>query len=271
MPASRPIAFLTDFGEDDFYAGVLRAVAASAAPASPLIDLSHGVRAHDVCLASFVLALSLDYLPRDAVVVAVVDPGVGSARRALIAQVGGRALVAPDNGLLSDVLVTADDARVVAVCDDALRRETRATPRGATFHGRDVFAPLAAAIARGADIGAFGAPAGGVHLLRGVPSVSIEPGRVCGTGRMIDRFGNILSDIPRAVLERVFGARPPSLTVGGLAAGPLRRTYADGEAGALVAILNSWDRVEAAVREGRAADRFPGRDAIAIRFELREG
>jgi len=115
VSASRPIAFLTDFGEDDFYAGVLRAVAASIAPASARIDISHEVRAHDVHLASFVLALSFDYLPRDTVVVAVVDPGVGGARRAVVAEFGTRCVVAPDNGLLSDLLVLAPDARIVAV------------------------------------------------------------------------------------------------------------------------------------------------------------
>ncbi len=83
MPSSRPIAFLTDFGEDEFYAGVVRAVAAASAPSSQLIDLCHHLKPHDVRLASFVLALCMDYLPGDTVVVAVVDPGVGSARRAL--------------------------------------------------------------------------------------------------------------------------------------------------------------------------------------------
>lgn len=272
VAGSRPIVFLTDFGEDGFYAGVMRAVAAAASPASPLIDLAHDIRPHDVRHASFVLALSLDYLPRDAVVVAVVDPGVGGARRGLIAEIGGRTVVAPDNGLLSDVMASVAGARVTAIAEDAAARVTGVSVRGATFHGRDVFAPVAAALARGAQPSDLGGAAGGVVMLREVPSVSIEPGRpgcVTGTGRAIDRFGNILSDIPRGVIEHVFGAEPCRVTVGGRDAGPLRRTYADGAAGELIAILNSWDRVEAAVRDGRAADRFPGTGAVAIRFELR--
>ena len=275
MPGARPIVFLTDFGEDGFYAGVLRAVSASTSPTSPLIDLSHDVPPHDVRLASFVLALSLDYLPRDAVVVAVVDPGVGGERRGLIAEIGTRAVVAPDNGLLSDVLASGAGARIRAIVEAAVVRVTGARARGATFHGRDVFAPVAAALARGVPPADFGAETGGAVLLRGVPSASIEPAapghpaRVTGAGRMIDRFGNILTDIPRSAVEHVGGADSCRVTVGGVDAGPLRRTYADGAPGEVIALLNSWDVVEAAVREGRAADRFAGRDPSQIRFELR--
>ena len=276
MPGSRPIVFLTDFGGDGFYAGVLRAVAASLSPASPLIDLSHDIRAHDIRLASFVLSLSLDYLPHDAVVVAVVDPGVGGARRGLLVTIGTRAIVAPDNGLLSDVLARVPDVRIIAIAEEASTRVTGASVRGATFHGRDIFVPVAAAVARGAGPDEFGIDAGGIETLHGVPSVSVQPGppgdsgRVTGTGRLIDRFGNILSDIPGTVLKRVFGTEACFVSVGGIDAGPLRSTYSEGSPGALIAVLNSWDRVEAAVREGRAADLFPGRGAEEIRFELRQ-
>jgi S-adenosylmethionine hydrolase len=274
VPGARPIVFLTDFGEGDFYAGILRAVAASSAPASPLIDLSHAIDPHDVNQASFVLALSLEYLPPDAVVVAVVDPGVGGARRGLIAGAAGRTIVAPDNGLLSDVLATTPAVHILALDESAVGRATGAVIRGATFHGRDVFAPVAAAIARGIAPATLASEAGGVVMLRDVPSVSIEPGtpesptRITGTGRLIDRFGNILSDIPRSLVERTFGANPCRVVVNRTDAGPLRATYGDGAPGQLLVLFNSWDRVEVAVREGRAADRFPGLDARRIRIEL---
>lgn len=269
MAGSRPIVLLTDFGEADFYAGVLRAVLASSAPASRIIDLSHGIAVHDVDLASYVLALSFEYLPPDAVVVAVVDPGVGSARRGLIAEFGGRTVVAPDNGLLNDVLATGAEARIVALADGAVARVAGGPPRGATFHGRDVFAPVGAALARGTGADEFGREAGGVVMLRDVPGVSVDGGRVTGRGRMIDRFGNILTDITRGVVEHVFGKARCRVVVNGVDAGPLQRTYADGRRGGLIAILNSWDRVEAAEREGRAADRFAGLAPGRIGFELR--
>jgi S-adenosylmethionine hydrolase len=245
-------------------------VAAAAAPASRLIDLTHGIDAHDVRQASYVLSLSLDYLPADAIVVVVVDPGVGSARRGLVAAVGGRMIVVPDNGLLTDTLAISTDACVVTLDSDAVTRITGASPRGATFHGRDIFAPVAGALARGIGMDELGNDAGEVVRLPDTPSVSLEAGtgRITGTGRWIDHFGNVLSDIPGPTVRRVLGDAAFTVSVGGLDIGPLRRTYADGAKGELIALLNSWDRVEAAVCEGRAVDRLGGRDTAQIRFVL---
>ncbi|HEX5131525.1 MAG TPA: SAM-dependent chlorinase/fluorinase [Candidatus Krumholzibacteria bacterium] len=268
MRGARPIVLLTDFGDDDFYAGILRAVISAASPASPIIDLSHGIAAHNVRAASFVLASALPYLPADAVVVAVIDPGVGGARRGIIVETGGRAIVAPDNGLASDLIATAGGLEFTAIADDRIPALTSAGTRGATFHGRDVFAPVAAALARGVSSRQFGDETGGVVMLRDVPSVSVADGCVTGAGRMVDRFGNILTDIPRRVVERAFAWHACRVTVGGVDAGPPRGTYSDGTHGELMAIFNSWDRVEAAVREGRAIDRFGGAAPEEIRFEI---
>jgi S-adenosylmethionine hydrolase len=271
VAASRPIVFLTDFGRDDFYAGVMRAVVSASAPASRLVELSHGIDAHDVHQASYVLSLSLEYLAPDAVVVAVVDPGVGSARRALVVEFGTRVIVAPDNGLVSDLLAAGADVTFRAIDEDALVGITGIAPRGATFDGRDVFGPVAAALARGVAAAEIGPEVGGVVMLPDIPSVSIDGGVIRGTGRMIDRFGNILTDIPRAVVTHVFGDRPCRVAVAGQNAGPLRRTYCDGAPDALMALLNSWDRVEAAVPQGRAVERFGGVPPRQIAFELRAG
>jgi S-adenosylmethionine hydrolase len=104
--SARPLVLFTDFGSTEFYPGVMRAVLASSSPTSPVIDLDHDIPAHDIDAASFVLARAFEYLPRNAVVVAVVDPGVGTARRGLIVTIGERTIVAPDNGLVSDLLVS---------------------------------------------------------------------------------------------------------------------------------------------------------------------
>ncbi len=276
MGPARPIAFLTDFGTDDFYAGVMRAVAASASPSSRLIDLSHHIPAHEVAQASFVLARSIDYLPADAVVVVVVDPGVGGDRRAILVEAGDRVLVGPDNGFASDLFAGGAAGRVFAIDGAAAARAAGLgcggiPARGATFHGRDVFAPVAAAIARGARASDFGVVVDGAVMLRDVPSVSIDAGRVQGVGRYVDRFGNVLSDIPRGVLERVFGDGLDRIgvTVGGRAAGALRRAYVEGAPGALMGLLNSWDLVEAAVNGGRAWDLLGARRPEDVRFELR--
>lgn len=268
---ARPIALLTDYGSGDFYAGVTRSVIAASSPASLVVDLTHDIPAHDVARASFVLARSFDYLPRDAVVVVVVDPGVGAERRGLVIDVGGRVLVGPDNGFASDLLAAGVDAHFIAVDEDAVATATGARARGTTFHGRDVFAPVAAAIARGAPPESFGARVAGIVMLRDVPSASIEGKCVRGVGRHVDRFGNILSDIPRTLLERTFGelgrVRARVATVD---AGHLKETYADGVRGELIVLLNGWGLVEAAVNEGRATDVVGTAKPHDVRFELFE-
>ncbi|HXV13000.1 MAG TPA: SAM-dependent chlorinase/fluorinase [Candidatus Krumholzibacteria bacterium] len=266
----RPIVLLTDYGSDEFYAGVTRAVLASSSPASAVVDLTHDVPAHDVSRASFLLARSFEYLPAGAVVVAIVDPGVGTARRCLVIEIGDRTLVGPDNGFASDLLAMHAAASFFAIDEAAAQLATGAVARGATFQGRDLFAPVAAAIARGCTPADFGPATDRVVMLRGIPSVSIDGGRVHALGRHIDRFGNLLSDLPRAVLERAFG---PDLgrvraRVGNIDAGGLVRTYADGAAGTLIVLLDSWDVVEAAVNGGRACDLLGVARPQDARFEL---
>jgi S-adenosylmethionine hydrolase len=272
MASARPIVLVTDFGVDNFYVGVLRAVIAAGSPASRVLDLDHAVPAHDVAAASFVLARAFEYLPADAVVVVVVDPGVGSERRGLIVSIGERQLVGPDNGFASDLLASGVSPQLCAIDEVATGRAIGARARGGTFHGRDLFGPVAAALARGGRADDFGPPAGGIVMLRSVPSVSIDAGRVSGTGRYVDRFGNVLSDIPLAVVRRVCADESLArVTIGGHDVGPLRRTYSEGGAGELMAVVNSWGLVEAAVPGARAIDRLGGGPPPAIRFEIRGG
>ena len=141
---ARPLVLLTDFGSTDFYPGVMRAVLLSSAPSSRVIDLHHDIPAHDIAAASFVLAQSFPYLPHDAVVVCVVDPGVGTERRGLVINIGERTLVGPDNGFASDLLLMhGPDVSLYAI-DDTLTHSENIRARGTTFHGRDIFAPVAA-------------------------------------------------------------------------------------------------------------------------------
>ena len=269
---SRPIVLLTDYGSDEFYAGVTRAVLAASAPASSIVDLTHDIPAYDIARASFVLARAFDYLPAHAVVVVVVDPGVGTTRRGVMIEIGERTLVGPDNGFASDVVAMHGAARFVSIDEAAAQDATGSRVRGSTFHGRDVFAPVAAAMARGAPAENFGSVCNGVVMLRDVPTVSVEGRRVTGEGRHVDRFGNVLSDIPRPLLERVFGADLARVRVraGSVDIGPLRNTYAEGAVGTPIALLNSWDLVEVAVREGRACDILAVTDPRHVRFELVE-
>jgi hypothetical protein len=269
--SARPLVLLSDYGASDFYAGVTRAVLASSSPASRVIDLQHDLPPHDVAAASFVLARAFEYLPADAVIIVVVDPGVGTERRGLVLCAGERVLVGPDNGFASDLLCArgAAGARFFAIDEAAAAKSIGAAARGATFHGRDVFAPVAAAIARGSEASSFSHPVAGITLLPEVPSVSIDAGRVRGTGRYVDRFGNLLSDIPLAAIRHALGSEEQArVRVGGRDVGRLRPTYAGGRRGEVFALVNSWGLVEAAVNGGRAIDYFEGAPPRSIPFEV---
>jgi S-adenosylmethionine hydrolase len=181
-------------------------------------------------------------------------------------------IVGPDNGFASDLLTaagTAAHSSFTAIEAMAAKRETSVQERGATFHGRDIFAPVAAAIAKGASAAAFGSRVDGVVMRRDIPSVSVDGNVISGRGRYVDRFGNVLTDIPAALVERVFGERTNvDVAVGGRLVGGLHRTYAQRGRGELMALVNSWGLVEAAVNGGRAVDALGSIPASSIRFEL---
>jgi len=267
---ARPLVLLTDFGSTDFYPGVMRAVLLSSAPSSRVIDLHHDIPAHDIAAASFVLAQSFPYLPHDAVVVCVVDPGVGTERRGLVINIGERTLVGPDNGFASDLfLMHGPDVSLYAI-DDTLTHSENIRARGTTFHGRDIFAPVAAGIALGSNPERFGRRVEGVVMLRDVPGVSVDGGLIRARGRYVDRFGNVMTDIPLDLVRRVFGdISTVRVSVAGRDAGPLRRTYADGDSGELIAIMNSWGMVEIAMNGGRAIVYLGHKPVASIRIELR--
>jgi S-adenosylmethionine hydrolase len=272
--SARPLVLLTDYGATDFYAGVTRAVLCAASPASRVIDLQHGLPAHDIAAASFVLARSLRYLPADVVIVVVVDPGVGTARRGLIVTLDARVMVGPDNGFASDALALhgagGSPPEFLAIDESAAGNVTGVKAEGTTFHGRDIFAPVAAAIARGVDPRRMGDPVHGITMLHDVPGVSIDGACVRSTARYVDHFGNVLSDIPLAVIRRVFGDEAGvRVVVAGRDLGALRRTYADGAPGEPMALINGWGLVEAAVNGARAIDHLGNGAPRSIRFEVR--
>ena len=173
---TRPIFFLTDFGLADTYVGVVKAVILGIAPDARIVDLTHDVPPQDVRAGAFALLTAAPYLPEDAVILAVVDPGVGTARRPIAVQVQGRTFVGPDNGLLSWAIRADLTPRG--------RRKRRPSRRGegeqavvldrprfwrptvsATFHGRDLFGPVAAHLARGAPLTEVGSPCDGIQTL----------------------------------------------------------------------------------------------------------
>ena len=243
--AAGVITLLTDFGLDDPFVGVMKGVILSLLPRAQIVDLTHAIPAQDIDAGAFWLERSFRYFPAGTVHIAVVDPGVGSERGALVTESCGHCFVAPDNGLLAPVLRQDADAASWAI---DLARLALPTP-SMTFHGRDVFAPIGARLACGglkpSDLGAS------VEPVANTRHQSIAPPRSAaqGTVVIIDHFGNLITNISGREIS--LPPRPSVETCGRRL--PLVRTYSDVARGELMALINSFDRLEIACRDGSAA------------------
>lgn len=261
---ARPIiAFLTDFGSRDHYAGVLKGVVLGICADVTLVDISHDLPAHDVPFAALELSAAYRFFPSGTIFVAVVDPGVGSARRGLAAEVGEWKFVAPDNGVLTAVFQETPPKRVVELTE---RRYARPTV-SRTFEGRDRFAPAAAWMAKGVQLPAFGRAVTDYQMLelaRPVFAGGVVQGRVV----RIDRFGNVVTNVDRRLYERVAEGRGGlHLTVGGQSIPRLVTTYSDLAPGEIGALFGSTDHLECAAQAASAAERL--RVAVGDPVELR--
>jgi S-adenosylmethionine hydrolase len=231
------ITLLTDFGTADGYVGEMKGVLLSEAPGCTVVDVSHEVAPHEIDLGRLSLARYWRRFPAGTVHLAIVDPGVGSERRAIAVASDGRFLVGPDNGVLSPALLLPG-ARAVQ-----LAVPTTASP---TFHGRDVFAPAAARLASGAEIDSLGSPVGDPVVRRTPEAHRTANGDLVGEVIAIDRFGN-------AVTNLLAGVRGGDVVVEGKRLA-LRRTYTDLQPGEAGAVVGSAGLIEIVVREGRASD-----------------
>ncbi len=238
----------TDFGRASSYPAQVKAVILSAIPDARIVDVSHEVPAYDLVAGALLLEEAVPWFPRDAIHVAVVDPGVGTSRRGLVVSDGeGRRLVGPDNGLFTPFLGSGARVRALAEHGGVLP-----TPRSATFHGRDLFAPAAVYLARGGTPGALGPEVSDPIRLK--LSVAVrEAGEIRGSVLSADPFGNLVTSIRGADLA---GAAVADVDVAGRRA-RFVRTFGEGERGELLALVGSGGRLEIAVREGNAA-RFLG-------------
>jgi S-adenosylmethionine hydrolase len=267
---TRPIFFLTDFGLADTYVGIVKAVILGIAPEARIVDLSHDVPPQDVRAGAFALFTAAPYLPDDAVVLAVVDPGVGTARRPIVVQSGGRALVGPDNGLLSWAVGEALTPQPPLPAAGEGERSGGAAPAiatvyvldrprfwlpsvSATFHGRDLFGPVAAHLARGVRLTELGSPAGEIERLP-FPSARRDVGAdgrvatVHGEVIHVDRFGNLISSLWGEDLPP-----EPVVEIAGRAILGLAPHFQPGS-GDLIALIGSAGLLEIAVPNGSAED-----------------
>jgi len=260
------VAFYTDFGINDPYVGQIKGAVKTVNPAAELLDLSHDSSVFDVSAASYLLAKSTRTLPSGAVIVAVVDPGVGSERAGLAVRTGtGRIYVAPDNGLLTEVLAREGlaEARLIENQDLFLPGEA-----SSTFHGRDIFAPVAAHLAGGTSLDSVGPKA--EKLLR-LPrnTATVMPNLAKGLVLFIDHYGNILTNIPGSELAKLKTGQLLNLTIKGKPVPvPFLRTYAEAPDDRPFALVNSDGEFEIAVSKGNAAKKLgvsPG-DSVVLKF-----
>ena len=243
------ITITTDFGHQGPFVGVMKGRILGRFPAARIVDLTHEILVHWPAEAGFWLSRSYRYFPDGTVHIAVVDPGVGTARSIIAVRAAGHVFLAPDNGLLAGIVARTEGALVVRLRAAQLERIGVHHP-SATFHGRDIFAPVAAELARGGcEIEALGETVQEV-VPSWVEDPSVEPRSVTGVVITIDHFGNLITNIDGRLIERF---RLPLVHAGNHSF-PLLRTYGDTRPGEYLALVNSFGVIEIARAEDSAAE-----------------
>jgi S-adenosylmethionine hydrolase len=254
MPDKQLITLTTDFGYDDPFVGVMKGVILKINPEARVVDLTHGIRRQDVQEAAFTIGMNYRYFPSDSIHVVVVDPGVGSPRRPLLVFSENHFFIGPDNGVFSYIYrVRHETLQVIHITADHyfLRK------RSPTFQGRDLFAPVAAWFSRGVHIEKFGEPITDYRAID-IPFPEAADGRVRGSIIHIDRFGNAITNISKAVLLGLKGSQPGSdlrIFLKGSEA-PLRNYYFEAKDDKLYSLLNSSDYLEFFVCGGNASSQY---------------
>ena len=250
---SRPpiITLTTDFGLNDHFVGVMKGVLLEIAPEAQLIDISHAVQPFDILDGALTISQAYSYFPAGTVHMVVVDPGVGSARRPIIVSSDRYFFVAPDNGVLS--LVYAGEERI------SVRHITAEhyflQPRSNTFHGRDIFAPVAAYLAKEVDSLKFGDEVEDYVRFSAPKPKAVDQNRVRGVVLKVDRFGNLITNITPLDAPLLFGGEDKAfkIVVGSCEITEIHRAYAEGAPGEVIGVLGSMGFLEIAANRGTAA------------------
>jgi S-adenosylmethionine hydrolase len=243
------ITLTTDFGYTDPFVGIMKGVICGINPRARIVDLSHGIPAQDIMAAALILRQSAQYFPRGTIHVAVVDPGVGGARRPLLVELEASYFIGPDNGVLSLVMEAKMPTRIVHLSNPGYQLQ----PTSATFHGRDIFAPTAAYLSRGIAPEAFGETTDDFAKLIW-PTVLKTETTIRGEIVYIDGFGNLFTNIGADDLKELSGHRL-RITLRDLSILGLAANYAAVEQDKYVGLINSWGLLEIAIYKGSAQKR----------------
>lgn len=241
------VTLTTDFGASDHFVGVMKGVIAGIAPTAQLIDITHEVRPFEITSGAFTIAQAYRYFPQNTVHVVVVDPGVGTSRRPILAESGGHRFVAPDNGVLS-MIFSREKAKVRHITNEKYFRH----PVSRTFHGRDIFAPVGAHLAAGVLPARFGKLIDD-HLRLNFEK-PVKTGKRVWTGSIlqVDRFGNLITNLHIDDFADI-QTRPFELNVGLQTVNRLALTFTDCEPGEIFALVGSSGYLEVATNQGSAA------------------
>jgi len=257
------VTLLTDFGERDGFVGIVKGVLLGICPSARIVDLSHDVSAQDVMGGALVLASAVAHFPPGTVHLAVVDPGVGTARRPILIETERFVLVGPDNGLLSLAAERAAVRRVIHLD----RAEHFLPSPSQTFHARDVFAPVAARCASGVAVTELGSTIDAFERLD-LPQPRRLEDAIEGQVIHVDRFGNLICNIARDGVDG-FLEKALSINMSGVQIPEISPHYSAVREGKPVALWNSWGRLEIAIRNGSAARLLRARNGDRVQVKLR--
>jgi S-adenosyl-L-methionine hydrolase (adenosine-forming) len=249
--AHRPIVTLTtDFGLNDHFVGAMKGVILEILPEAAIVDISHAVQAFDVLDGAIAISQAYSYFPTGTVHVVVVDPGVGTTRRPIIASSDGYHFVAPDNGVLSMIYAKEERIHVRHVTSEHYFHQ----PVSNTFHGRDVFAPVAAYLAKQVDSHKFGDEIEDYVKFAAPRPKPAGDNRIRAVVLKVDRFGNLITNVTPQDVPALFSEKPGAfkIVVGSKEVSEIRRSYAEGAAGQVFGIVGSMGYLEIAANRAPA-------------------
>lgn len=241
------ITLLTDFGAEDSYIGAMKGVILSINPDATIVDISHQIPPQDIIAGAFVLSQAAPFFPRGTIHIAVVDPGVGGNRKPILIQTGRYFFVGPDNGIFS-----------LALQNERIRQKIHLTNKGyflgyisPTFHGRDIFSPVAAYLSLGIDPAMLGKKIKQIKNL-GFKKPYVKGMKITGEIIHIDRFGNLITNIDQGLLRRIFKNKPFEIAIGSCILKKLVPSYAYAKRGESIGLIGSSGFLEIAMREKSA-------------------
>jgi hypothetical protein len=251
LPYRPVITLTTDFGTNDHFVGAMKGVIVDIVPEAQIVDITHAVQAYDVLDGALTIAQAYSYFPNGTIHLVVVDPGVGTARRPILASSDGFHFVAPDNGVLSMVYAKEERIHVRHITSEHYFRQ----PVSNTFHGRDIFAPVAAYLAKQVDSHKFGDEIEDFVKFAAPRPKPAGENKIRGVVLKIDRFGNLVTNVTAADVPALFAAKPGAfkIVVGRGEITDIRTAYAEGGPGEVFGILGSMGYLEIVANRAAAA------------------